>query len=98
MPKPVCVKCKKFYRMKRSGLQWTEGMPLMSQNPGSSPSTDKFEVAGWTGYKVWMSDLWECQGCGGQILCGHGASPVVERHHAGFEAESDKSVFRVDDC
>jgi hypothetical protein len=52
--KPICVKCKKFYRPKENGYCFTEGMPTSSGE--------------WKPYKAWMGDLWECPECGHQLL------------------------------
>jgi hypothetical protein len=34
----------------------------------------------WQDYKVWGSDLYECPDCEHQIVVGHGAQPIAQRH------------------
>ena len=90
MPKPVCVKCAKFYRPKQNGCFWMEGMPEYSASDQKS----------WVPYKLWHGDLWACEGCGSEIIVGHGRHPIRERHHFDFKnAEKDyPTVVQVDDC
>ena len=51
--KPVCVKCRLFYRPKKNGAYFEEGMP-----------TTEVGVKLWRSYKLWAGDLWQCRGCG----------------------------------
>ena len=86
MPKPVCVPCRRFFRIKRSGRAFIEGMPA----PGETrPPPGPGRPGLWQPYKVWAADLWECPACGTQILCGFGMAPIAERHHEDFERTID---------
>lgn len=62
--KPICAKCQLFFTPKRNGTVALEGMP---HGPGSGePGTASPES--WLPYKLWMGNLWECRGCGAQVL------------------------------
>lgn len=91
MPKPVCVKCRLFYRPKRNGVAWEEGMP----GPGPIHNED-----GWTSYKLWRADLWECRGCGNEIIVGHADRPFAEHYqeHYAQNREGVKPYVFVKDC
>lgn len=95
MPKPVCVPCQRFFRPKKNGFGWIEGMPIDND---TAPGTEQPE--NWRPYKVWMSDLWECQGCGSQIVVGHGGQPLAEHYQPEFErVVSDHDArLQVNDC
>lgn len=79
MPKPVCVPCQRFFRPKKNGYVWIEAMPIEADAP---PGTAKPEA--WKPYKLWNSDMMECQGCGAQIVVGHGRGPMSEHYHPDF--------------
>ena len=95
MPKPVCVKCRRFFRPKTNGYAWVEGMPDPSDTP---PGTAHPE--GWRPYKLWNSDLWECQGCGNQIIVGHTSTPIAEHYQDGFAGMVKRygAELQVNDC
>jgi hypothetical protein len=85
--KPICVKCKKFYRPKENGYCFTEGMPTSSGE--------------WKPYKAWMGDLWECPECGHQLIAGVGFEPISEHYRPDFEAARKHfraDQLRIDDC
>jgi hypothetical protein len=87
MPKPVCVNCKRFYKIRKSGFYWVEMRPT------------GFDL--WVPYKIWSSDLWECPGCGAQILSGHGIQPVAIEHMTGFKDLLEKlkaTQLEINDC
>lgn len=86
MAKPVCVKCRLFYKPKQNGVYFIEGMPL---NGGTK----------WDPYKLWASDLWECKGCGSEILVSN-VMPVAERHTDQFRVLSNSLDIKiqVNDC
>jgi hypothetical protein len=87
MPKPVCVNCKLFYKIRKSGFYWVEMRPVGNET--------------WTPYKLWSSDLWECKGCGAQILSGHGIQPVSAAHMTEFKDLIEKfraTQLEVKDC
>ncbi len=85
---PACPRCRRFYRIKKTGLYFEEGMPLNS---------DREE---WTSYKLWAGDLYECEGCGGQVIVG------VPSHHIAEHYQPDYTklvailgvTLRIDDC
>lgn len=83
--KPICVDCGLFYRPTKNGTAFIEGMP---------------EGSNWVPYKLWMGDLWECQGCGSQIIVGVGFSPVAEQHEPDFSQTAKKlePLLQVNDC
>lgn len=91
--KPVCVKCQRFYRVKKNGYRFVEGMP---KEDGALPGTQEPER--WQPYKLWSSDLWECQGCGHQLLSGFGREPIAEHYQKEFAAQADGVELQVNDC
>jgi hypothetical protein len=95
--KPICVPCQRFYRIKKTGYYFTEMMPKGNDRPLPGPT----EADRWQPYKTWSGDLWECRGCGTQIISGFGALPVSERHVKGFEEQRKRlgaDQFQVNDC
>jgi len=78
--KPVCVPCKRFFRVKKTGYNFIEGMPTENK---ALPGTQEPEK--WEPYKLWVGDLFECQGCGAQIVSGFGARPIAEHYQANFD-------------
>jgi hypothetical protein len=95
MPKPVCVKCQRFYRPKQNAYAWIEGMPN-----GNGVAAGLKEPENWSPYKLWNSDLWECPDCETQIIVGHGAGPLSEHYRPDF-AEQVKfygASLQVNDC
>jgi hypothetical protein len=95
MPKPVCVDCQRFYRPKKNGYIWTEGKPIngdMHALPGTL-QPDK-----WIPYKVWNGDLWECEGCGHQIIVGVPSVPLSQDYYDSFQDWCAKSNLIVNDC
>lgn len=87
MKQVVCVPCRLFYKPKKIGIAIEEGMP---RGDGST----------WTPYKLWQGDLWECSGCGSQVVRGFGHEPIAEHYQATYarEVERWRPMFRVDDC
>jgi hypothetical protein len=97
MLKPICVKCARFYRMKKGGFYFVEGMPRAgSHRPESGIEHD----AEWEDYKLWVGDLWECRGCGHELISGVGYMPLAENFQEGFQRWVDEcgAKFRVNDC
>jgi hypothetical protein len=78
--KPACVKCLRFFRPKKTGLKFIEGMP---KHNDALPGT--IEPDQWEPYKLWSGDLWECKGCGAQIISGVGRDPIAEHYEANFK-------------
>jgi hypothetical protein len=94
--KPICVSCQRFYRPKKNGFTFVEGMPTMTcARPG------KQDAALWKPYKLWVGDLWECEGCQAQIIVGTGAGPISIHHLPNFAEQVKKSggdQLQVNDC
>ena len=84
--RPVCVPCRRFFRCRKNDFWFIEGMPI-----GGSPEPGTSEPEKWRPYKVWAADLYECNGCGAQILSGFGRAPIAEH----FELEFDTLVQRL---
>ena len=78
MPKPACVKCQRFFRPKRNGQRVVESMPIGDAPPGTEAPNM------WEPYKLWVADLWECPGCGFELICGYGAYHMAERYEPDF--------------
>jgi hypothetical protein len=82
--KPICVKCQRFYRPKCNGIAFVENMPMGRAEP----------------YKLWVGDLWECLGCGHELISGVGSQPVSEHYKADFKetVTSYKPEITINDC
>jgi hypothetical protein len=93
MPKPVCVKCQRFFRPAKNGVVVNEQMPVAT---AAEPGT--IDPTAWQPYKIWMADLMECQGCGHQIIYGYGAHPVAENHEDRFAEAMTYVTHTVNDC
>ena len=96
MPKPACVKCQRFYRPAKNGTAWIEGMPI-----GGRPKSGVEEPASWKPYKLWLGDLWRCDGCGsGEIIVGNAPTPISIQHEHDFLAQigSWKPTTQINDC
>lgn len=76
---PVCVKCQRFFRVKKNDFLFIEGMPV---EDGAAPGTSEPEK--WRPYKIWASDRYECEGCGAVILSGFARQPISEHYRPGF--------------
>lgn len=97
MPKPVCVKCQRFYRPTRNGQAWVEGMPDGCAKPGLA------EPEHWHPYKLWIGDEWGCPDCGARIIVGHAREPRSEHYMDGFQelcrAYADRGPLpQINDC
>lgn len=95
MLKPICVPCRRFYRPKKNGFCFIEGMPEGNAAPGNA-EPDK-----WNPYKLWTGDLWECLGCGATIVVGTGHQPIAEHYQPDFEQKVEQHRARqlqVNDC
>lgn len=93
--KPVCVPCQRFFRLKKIGFYFIEGMPI---EQGALPGN--IEPEKWGPYKLWVGDRFECEGCGTVILSGFGKGPICERHKPNFldTAKRLGATFQVNDC
>ena len=94
--KPVCVPCERFYRPKKNGFAFTEGMPKEG-----NPRAGLAEPDRWQPYKLWMGDLWECPDCGHQIISGVGHTPLAEHYEDNFSTRQKSfgaEQLLVKDC
>jgi len=94
--KPVCVPCQRFFRPERNGYYFIEGMPTQGRPlPGTQ------EPHHWQPYKLWVGDLWQCDGCGAQIVSGVGSRPLGEHYESDFAEQVTRtgaSQLQVNDC
>jgi len=93
--KPVCVPCRRFYRVKKNDFFFIEGKPSVN---GALPGNAEPEK--WSPYKM-AADLWECEGCGAQILSGFGRQPIGEHYQTDFAlkvASFGADRLQVNDC
>jgi len=51
----------------------------------------------WEPYKVWNGDLWECKGCGNQIVVGN-CIQSVDDYMMDFRHALKQSQSNVNDC
>lgn len=94
--RPICVKCQRFYRPKKNGFYFIEAMPIGNE---TQPGTEAPEL--WTPYKVWSGDLYECQGCGHQVVSGVGSGPITEHYQRDFQEvveRTNASQLQINDC
>lgn len=94
--KPVCVPCQRFYRPKKTGFWFIEGMP-----EGNDVQPGVGESEKWKPYKIWQGDLWECEGCNARIISGVAQQPLRIQHHSDFEQMAQQlnaHQFQVNDC
>lgn len=89
----VCVPCRLFFRPKKSGVTFEEGMPLGTPQADGGPER-------WAPYKLWAADLWECPGCGAEVIFGMGLNPIAEHYQKEYASTVERlgPLFRVDDC
>lgn len=95
--KPICVPCQRFFRPKRNGFHFIEGMPTENDAlPG------RREMRKWKPYKLWVGDLWECRDCKAQIVVGVPIDgPISEHYKDDFADEIHRrgaTQLQVNDC
>jgi len=95
--KPICVPCQRFFRPKKNGYYFIEGM---SVGPGRARAgiADSDQ---WKPYKMHVGDLWECHGCGANIVVGVAGSALAEHYQNDFDAKIERYGARqlqVNDC
>jgi hypothetical protein len=98
--KPICVPCQRFFRMKKSGYYFVEGMPAPTANGERAPA-GRAAPSLWQPYKVWAGDLWECPDCGAQIIAGTGQNAIAEHYEDGFAklvSRFGADQLQVNDC
>lgn len=95
--KPICKPCQRFFRPKKNGLFFIEGMPK-GISPRVQPGNQSPDL--WKPYKLWMGDLWECLGCGNEIIVGCGREPIGEHYQPDFEEKVKVlgALYQVNDC
>jgi hypothetical protein len=93
--KPICVKCQRFYRVKKNGVMFIEGMP---KENGAKPG--KWEPEKWEPYKLWRGDLWKCEGCNHELISGVAFNPIDEHYTPTFEknVEAFSVTLQINDC
>lgn len=90
----ACVTCRKFFRVKKGGVYFEEGMPLGPVQADGSPER-------WGPYKLWAADLLECPDCGTQaVMTGPMQRPISEHYMPDYEkVRAVLAPFtRIDDC
>ena len=93
MPKPICVKCKRFFKPAWNGVVALEQMPLQQR---AEPGTGDEGL--WTPMKIWQADLLRCAGCGDEIIVGFGRRPIAEHYEDRFARALDFVTHTVNDC
>jgi hypothetical protein len=94
--KPICVPCQRFFRCKKTGFFFIEGMPVGQSR--AAPGTT--EPENWKPYKLWSGDRFECEGCGANIVVGVGQSAIAEHYEPDFSesVEDYGAKLQVNDC
>ena len=102
--KPICVKCQRFYQPETTGVAFIEAMPSVDCETGRSAVPGSSHRYLWTPYKLWMGDLWKCQGCGRQLIVGVGQNPISEHYKPDFKEQIQREsalrgiAVQVNDC
>src|SRR5437016_290576 len=89
----ICVKCQRFFRVKKNGVKVEELRPRSSESKPGKPEE-------WAPYKLWYADLYECPGCGFETIGGFGMEPIVEHYEDRYSAvrELEPPYVQVADC
>lgn len=92
--KPACPKCQLFYHPKKNAYTFLEGMPEADARSG------KVDARLWHPYKLWHGDLWECRGCGAQVIVGVMGGPITEHYMPDFKdwLERMPPQVQINDC
>lgn len=94
--RPICISCQRFFKPKKNGFYFTEGMERVS---GALSGTQ--EPENWKPYKIWSGDLWQCPGCGSEIIVGTGANALAHHWEDDFKTMTknlNADQFQVNDC
>ena len=94
--RPICVPCQRFFKPKKNDFYFTEGMEKVNGALCGNQAPED-----WRPYKIWAGDLYECKGCGAQIVSGFGDAPLSEHYMDGFEhmmKNLKADQFQVNDC
>lgn len=57
--------------------------------------------AHWSAYKLWLGDLWECKGCGAEIVITLPTQDAIAEHYQPTYAEMVRTFppqLRINDC
>ena len=87
----VCVKCSRQMRPKQNGVEVTDLLRRV----------DEFGNEDYRPYKVWQSDLWECQDCGqvvahiADVAIRFPQQPIAEHYQPGFEERAFKTEVKA---
>lgn len=98
--KPICVPCQRFYHCFKNGYYFLEGMPIIDGMAGR-PQPGTAEPEKWKPYKMWVGDMWRCEGCGHQIISGVASHRLAEHYEPDFEAlvkQYGADQLQVNDC
>jgi hypothetical protein len=98
--KPICVPCERFMRPKKNGFYFIEGMPHSHPTETWDEKQGKGST-GWSPYKIWVGDLWECPTCKTQTVSGVARIPIAEHYQPEFIDLAKKlgaDRFMVKDC
>lgn len=85
-----CPRCRRFFRVRKVGVFWEEGMPKTNDLAGE-----------WVPYKLWAGDLLECEGCGAQLIIPPPArQPIAEHYQPNYSTLVERygPIVRIDDC
>ena len=93
MPKPICVKCRRFFKPARNGVRVLEQMPVEKHAQPGTEDEDR-----WKPYKLWQADLLRCNGCGTEIIVGFGMEPSAEHYEPEFQQKLAHAAYTVNDC
>lgn len=93
MPKPACASCQRFLRPLKNGVKVLEGKPVIH---GTKPGKSEDHL--WDPYKLWLADLWHCEGCGLEVIVGYGVNPVMQDYCNTAEEMQSAATHRVNDC
>jgi len=88
-----------FFRPKKNGISFIEGMPIGSPGEGY-PKPGMEEPEKWKPYKLWVGDLWVCKGCGAEIIVGTGLNPISEHYKPEFVGKCALygPTIQINDC
>ena len=94
--KPVCVKCRRFFKPAKTGVSVMEQMPCGNDAPPGNT-----EPENWKPYKLWQADLYRCDGCGHEVITGFAQLPSAEHYQPEFKdkvARARQPIYEVNDC
>lgn len=93
--RPVCIPCRRFFSVKKNGYAFIEGAPDGNDAPPGTAAPER-----WHPYKLWVGDLYECKGCGAQIVSGFGSRHIAEHYQPEFKETVERcgATVQVNDC